>query len=186
MKQRKSKKQRKPKAPEGPSHTDTSLGATRLAWRAEDDGGQVVRDMAERQRRNIAAIASSTTQTVPVPPPQPITPTVYPGEPSGTVIVQNQITINVHSTDFRKFEAKLDELLEAIRRSNEISGEVRDQLKAEITAGRTLLKAPKADRTWIDFLLVRPLRYLAEKVGSAVISKLATDALEWLLKHLSP
>jgi hypothetical protein len=50
-------KPRKPKG--GPFHTDTSLGATRLAWRPEDDGGQVARDMAERQRRNIAPFASS-------------------------------------------------------------------------------------------------------------------------------
>jgi hypothetical protein len=140
--------------------------------------------MAERQRRNIAAIASSMTQTVPVPP-QPITATLYPGEPSGTVIVQNQITINIQSTEFRELNKKLDALLEAIRRSNEISGEVREQLKAEITAGRTLLTAPKTDRTWIDLLLVRPLKYLSEKVGSAVISKLATDALGWLLKLLA-
>ena len=55
----------------------------------------------------------------------------------------------------------------------------------EITAGTTLLKAPKTDRTWIDLLLVRPLKYLAEKVGSAVINRLATVALEWLLKLLS-
>jgi hypothetical protein len=76
-------------------------------------------------------------------------------------------------------------LLQEIRRSNEIAGEVRDQLTAEITAGTTLLKAPKTDRTWIDLLLVRPLKYLAEKVGSAVINRLATVALEWLLKLLS-
>jgi hypothetical protein len=36
MKQRKSKKQRKPKEQEGPFHTDTSLRASRLAWRPEE------------------------------------------------------------------------------------------------------------------------------------------------------
>jgi hypothetical protein len=72
-----------------------------------------------------------------------------------------------------------------MRRSNEISGEVREHLAAEMTAGRTLLKAPKADRTWIDLLLVKPLKYIAEKGGSAVIGKLATAALEWLFKLLS-
>ena len=60
MKQRKSKKQRKPKAPAGPFHTDTSLGATRLSWQPEDD--QVARDMAERRRRTIA------TELVPILP----------------------------------------------------------------------------------------------------------------------
>jgi hypothetical protein len=172
MKERKPKKQRNPKAPGGPFPTDTSLGATRLNWRPEDAGDR------------FSVTHSGKTEPVPVPP-QAIIPTVYPAEPSGAVIVQNQITINIHSTDFRKFETKLDQLLEAIRRSNEISGEVREQLRAEITAGRTLLTAPKTDRTWIDLLLVRPLKYLSEKVGSAVISKLATDALGWLLKLLA-
>ena len=124
-------------------------------------------------------------QAAPVPVTAEAHPTVYPAELSGGVTVQNQITINIRSTDFQKFEAKLDELLEAIRRSNEISGEVRDQLKAEITAGRTLLKAPKVDRNWIDLLLVKPLKYVIEKGGSAVIGKLATAALDWLFKLLS-
>jgi hypothetical protein len=170
MKQRKPNKRRKPKAPEGPFHTDTSLGATNLAWRAGE---------------RFSETHSGKTEPIPVPPqPQPIIPTVYPAEPDGAVTVYNQITINIQSTDFRKFETTLDELLEAMRRSNEIAGEVRDQLTAEITAGRTLLKAPKADRNWIDLLLLRPLKYIAEKGGSAVIGKLATAALDWLFKLL--
>jgi hypothetical protein len=60
---------------------------------------------------------------------------------------------------------------------------VRDQLSAEINAGTTLLKAPKVNRNWIDLLLVKPLKYIAEKGGSAVIGRLATAALEWLLKN---
>jgi hypothetical protein len=36
----------------------------------------------------------------------------------------------------------------------------------------------------IDLLLVRPLKWLAERAGSAVIGKLAGDALELLLRLL--
>jgi hypothetical protein len=128
----------------------------------------------------------TTATVVRAPPPQAIIPTMYPAEPGGPIIVQNQITINIHSTEFRELNRTLKELLQEMRRSrsNEIAGEVRDQLTAEITAGRTLLTAPKANRNWIDLLLVKPLKYIAEKGGSAVISKLATAALEWLFKLL--
>jgi hypothetical protein len=114
-------------------------------------------------------------------------PTFYPAEPGGPIIVQNQITINIHSNEFREFNKTLNELLQEMRRfrSNEIAGEVRDQLAAEIAAGTTLLKAPKVDRSWINLLLVNPLKYIAEKGGSAVIGKLAATALDWLLKLLS-
>jgi hypothetical protein len=55
-------------------------------------------------------------------------------------------------------------------------------LTAEITAGRSLLASPKADARLIDLLLMRPLKWLAEKASSAIISKLALDALELLAK----
>jgi hypothetical protein len=125
-----------------------------------------------------------------VEPPLPlkgevsIAPTVYPTELSGLVIVHNHITINIQSVEYQEFSKLIRVLLQDVRRSNEIAGEVRDQLKAEITAGSTLLTAPKVNRDWIDLLLIKPLKYIAEKGGSAAIGKLATAALEWLLKML--
>jgi hypothetical protein len=55
MKRRRPKKQREPKAQGGPFHTDTSLGATRLAWRPEDAGDR------------FAVTHSGKTEPVPVP-----------------------------------------------------------------------------------------------------------------------
>jgi hypothetical protein len=132
----------------------------------------------------IADGALSESGQLPSLPPVAITPTVYPADWSGSVIVQSQITINIQSDEYRKFNNLIGQLLEEMRRSNAIAGEARDQLITEITAGTTLITAPKADRNWIDLLLVRPLRYIAEKAGGAVIGKLAGDALEWLLKML--
>jgi hypothetical protein len=90
-----------------------------------------------------AGVGELTAAAQIIPAPIPVTPTVYPDQPDGTVIVQNHITINVRSAEFGELNKKLDELLALLRRSNEISGEVRDQLIAEIAAGRTLLTAPK-------------------------------------------
>src|SRR4051812_8807669 len=103
------------KAPAGPFHTDTSLGATKLAWQQQEDRGDVARDTADQKNKNIAAVAppvelSAAPITAPAPTLEAVPrfsvteaspqPTLYPADPGGTVIVQNQITINIHSTDF--------------------------------------------------------------------------------------
>jgi hypothetical protein len=51
-------------SPPGPFHTDTSLGATRLAWQQQEDRGDVARDTAEQKDKNIAAV-----EPQPSPPP---------------------------------------------------------------------------------------------------------------------
>lgn len=132
-----------------------------------------------------STVSTSVTRAASITP-QPITivPTLYPELPSGGITVENYITINVNGADAEDFFAKLDALSDELRRSNEITGEVRDQLQSEIAAGRSILSAPKANRKLVDLFLVRPLTWLAEKAGSAIISKLAGDALEWLLRHL--
>jgi hypothetical protein len=121
--------------------------------------------------------ATELTATAPIP----IVPTVYPENPAGTVIVQNYITIDTQSTEFRELNAKLDELLGEWRKSNEISAEVRDQLRAKITAGRELLTAPKTNRNLIDVLLLTPLKYIAKTFASAFIGELAKGALKLIL-----
>jgi hypothetical protein len=67
VKQRRPFKRRKPlrqpkkkllpqAAPIGPFHTDTSLGATRLAWQQQEDRGDVARDAADQKNKNIAPV----------------------------------------------------------------------------------------------------------------------------------
>lgn len=113
----------------------------------------------------------------------PIVPTLYPGEPAtGAIIVQNFITINTGSVEFRDFNEKFGELIEELHRSNELAGEVREKLIAEMAAGRTILQSPKPDPKLIDLLLKRPLSYIAGKAGGAAIGTLASAALMALLK----
>ncbi len=115
-----------------------------------------------------------------IPAPVPIVPTVYPQGPGGAVIVQNHITININSTEFRELNSKLDDVIGLLRSSNEISGEVRDQLIAEIRAGQALLEAPKPDPELIDILLKRPLLFIGKTASGAVIGATATAALALL------
>jgi hypothetical protein len=122
-----------------------------------------------------------------IPAPIPIKPTVYPDNPQETVIVQNFYgTINVGSVDFKNFNTTIDALVKQLQfgRSNAISGEVCAQLLSEITAGREILKGPKPIRELVDLLLLRPLKYLAEKAAGAIIGTLAGQALELLLKMI--
>jgi hypothetical protein len=122
--------------------------------------------------------------TIHIRAPVPITPTVYPDSPQGTIIVQNFVTINGGSVEFRNFNSTMNGLVNRLSVSNEISGDVRDQLLAEIAAGREILKAPKANRDLIKLLLIEPLTFLAKTVASSVIGTLAGEALEWLLRML--
>jgi hypothetical protein len=119
-----------------------------------------------------------------VPPPVSIPPTIYPDSPQGTVIVQNHVTINIQSEEFSRFNKNIEALIGELRQSNEISGEVRDQLLSELRAGGEIITAPKPQHDLINLLLVKPLKWLVDKSGSAIIAKLAGDALQWLLKML--
>jgi hypothetical protein len=112
----------------------------------------------------------------------PIVPTHYPAEPTaGTIVVQSYITIT-DSAALSEFNSKITEVCDLLRRSNEISGETRDKLVAEMAAGMALLKSPKPDPKMIQLLLRRTLVYIAEKGSGAIIGAVAVSALALLGK----
>jgi hypothetical protein len=154
----------------GPSSDDGSFAAIRNA------------------QRSFAAASGMPPLTTPVeiraggpfeitPATIPIIPTVYPTEPSGPITVHNHITINIHGADFREINAEMGKLLDELPRSNVISGETREKLIAELTAGMVIAKSPKPDPRLIDLLLKRPLMFIAEKGAGAVVGALATALL---------
>ena len=111
-----------------------------------------------------------------------ISSTIYPDDPSGQILVHNAVSVNPQGVEFGFFNEKIDELIAELRKSNLISGEVREKLIAEISMGVTLIMSPKPDRRLIDLLLKRPLVYLVDKAGSAVIGALASAAALALAK----
>jgi hypothetical protein len=137
-----------------------------------------------RTAANMAGAAGLDAGPFVLPAPVPITPTVYPDSPQGTIIVQNYVTINGGSVEFRNFDTTINGLVNRLSVSNEISGDVRGQLLAEIAAGREALKAPKVNRDLIKLLLIGPLTFLAKTVASSIIGTLAGQALELLMKML--
>ena len=132
----------------------------------------------------LLGISTTSPEIIVIPAPIPITPTVYPDSPQGTVIVENYITINAQSV--QNFNIQMDALVKQLQfgGSNEISGDVCAQILSEITAGRALLEGTNPSRDLIDLLLVRPLKYLAEKAAGAIIGTLAGQALVALLKMM--
>lgn len=111
-----------------------------------------------------------------------ITPTQYPNSLDDPIGVQNYLTIDIHSGDFKSFNEKIDELLFELRRSNIISGDIREKLVAEIAAGRVILNSPKPDRKMIEILLVRPLMYIGDKAAGPLVGAAALAALAALGK----
>jgi hypothetical protein len=105
-------------------------------------------------------------------------------EPSRTLVAPNHITIGQGRAEFIDFDTKADDLLALLRESNEFSGEVRDQLIAEIWAGRALLRAPKADPILLERFLATPLKYIAKKSSQTPIGAL-TAAMLMLLGKLT-
>jgi hypothetical protein len=121
----------------------------------------------------------------PVMPPAPIVEIIYPEEPSGTLVAPNHITVDQGRAEFSEFNTKVDDMLTVLRESNDFSGEVRDQLIAEILAGRTLLMAPKVDPILLERFLSSPLKYIAKKSSEVPIGALAVAMLMLLNKLTS-
>jgi hypothetical protein len=126
----------------GPSESSLELAIRGRA--GLDQAADHIRALHEQHRqRGFAAISAGFSGT-PLPaaergdeanfafdvsePPVSVVPTAYPSEPGGAVLVQNNMTINVNTIEFRGLNSKLDEIITLLRTSNKISGEPRDQL----------------------------------------------------------
>ena len=114
---------------------ETSQPVSPPALVPDDQSWEVAAQIAAHQRNRGAALQSTFDPPYPPPPAihsvdvsatttstttleatviratVPIVPTLYPGDPSGTVIVQNHITINVDGPDIRALTDKLKPLL---------------------------------------------------------------------------
>jgi hypothetical protein len=194
-----------PRSPLEPPHFPTG--------ESFDEVAKKITQVALALRENIAAKPSpsqpSSPETTPPPSPEveqypqeagyhqelrsvtlpavertPIVETIYPEEPSGALVAPNHITIDQGRLEFSEFNTKVDDLLTLLKDSNEFTGAVRDQLIAEILAGRALLGAPKVDPILLERFLANPLKYIAKKSTETPIGAL-TVAMLMLLGKLT-
>jgi hypothetical protein len=114
------------------------------------------------------------------PPIVQLVPTHYPDQPDGPIDVPDALAIDKTGGDFRELCNNLSALIDQLRRSNAIAGDLRDQLIAEMRAGFELLEAPKPSRTQLYVLLFTPLKYLGKKAADVAIGNIATRTIELL------
>jgi hypothetical protein len=136
-------------------------------------------------RASSGAQLSARAQLTLTPEPVTVVPTPYPKDPAAPLVVHGSIRIDIRSAEFVEFDAKIDRLIELLTQSNEIAGDTRDQLLAEIKAGRSILLAPSADGNLVKVLLEQPLLWIATAAGSGIIGELAYDAVQLLYHMLS-
>jgi hypothetical protein len=134
---------------------------------------------AEHHREEVQPVTPATIEKV------PNLESIYPEEPSGALVAPNHITTDQERAEFTEFSTKVDDLLTLLRETNEFSGEVRDQLIAEILAGRALVGAPKADPILLERFLTTPLKYIAKKSSETAIGELTATMLMLLGKLAS-
>lgn len=169
-----------------PGQIEEAAGKGEVGTIRGDQSDALLRPVSASSQIGVGSVAqTSQSHTVEMAVTRatiPVAPTVYPSEPTGGIVVYNHITVNVDSAAFHEFTAKMDELVKALHQSNEIAGETRDKLIAEITAGMAILRSPKPDPKMIDLFLRRPLTFVAERATGAIISAVAVAALALLGK----
>jgi hypothetical protein len=112
-----------------------------------------------------------------------VAPTIYPLAPHSTVIVANSLSLTISAQEVANFKGTINQLLSSLKSSNEIAGDVRQQIEREILAGVEIVQSPKPNKRLLEILLLRPLRYIAEKAAGASIGHMAVAALEWLARY---
>jgi hypothetical protein len=125
----------------------------------------------------------SLTFTINPEEPVPVVPTPYPTDPTGPLVVPDYLQVDTTSKEFREFDKRLDKIVALLAKSNAIAGDTRQQLIAEIKAGREILASPRPNRALVALLLERPLKFIAEAVAAGIIADQTIQALHYL-QHL--
>ncbi|MCA1514564.1 hypothetical protein [Bradyrhizobium sp. NBAIM01] len=95
------------------------------------------------------------------------------------------VSLGHNSPEQQQALEKLDELVAAVKETNDFPGEPeeREQIVAELSAGRRLLEAARVRVAAVRETLGPALKWISEKAGGAVIGKLAADFWQYL-SHL--
>jgi hypothetical protein len=141
-----------------------------------------VRGAEVRWQARGASFSGAQSALVMTVPPTLIAPTIYPAPPGDTVTVEDAVSINLGSAEFRDFKETIERLCVAIEQSNQASREVGQQLVAEFQAGLKIIEAPKPSRKLIMILLMHPLGATATIFAGGLVAELGRHAADLLLK----
>jgi hypothetical protein len=82
-----------------------------------------------------------------------------------------------------ELQEKLDEVVTWMEADNSLSQEedAREQRLAELKAGKVVLEAPQASETVLEWLLIRPLKWILEKAAESSVATVVAILLTLLL-----
>jgi hypothetical protein len=106
-------------------------------------------------------------------------------EPLGTESQSLDPILNLDEATQAELIAPLEQIANELQTSNSIRSELGDEaerLSGEIDAGLTLIKRQRVRLSALVAVLLKPLRYLAEKFSGAAIGELASELVKHLLK----
>jgi hypothetical protein len=135
------------------------------------------RDVVAPLSAAATAMVSGRAELTLTPAPLTIVPTPYPREPGAPLVVHGSLNIDPRSPGLQELSAKLDQIIGLLAGSNLFAIETRNQLAAEIQAGKALATAPKPNTELLKAVLVNPLVFIACAAASAIIGELALQAL---------
>jgi hypothetical protein len=112
-----------------------------------------------------------------------ISPTIYVQGPNAQIQVGQRNSVSVdRGAGFADFEQKMAQLLGALRDTNDLSPEAKDQVAGELRAGMELIKTPKPDKSALQTYLLRPLQWLTKEYFSGTVRAAAGAAFVALTK----
>lgn len=91
------------------------------------------------------------------------------------------VSLGHNSPEQSRALEKIDEIVAAVQESNDFPGdeEAKQQIIAELSAGRRLLEASRVRVAALASTLAPPLKWLIEKAASSVVGRIATAAFEY-------
>ena len=92
------------------------------------------------------------------------------------------VTLGDNSPEQQQAIEKIDELIHAVEQSNDFPGdpELKEQVVAELSAGRKLLEAAKVGVAAVRETLGPPLKWIMEKSAGAAIGIMARNVWDYL------
>jgi hypothetical protein len=65
---------------------------------------------------------------------------------------------------------KIGEVLDQLRGSNELASDTKRELTGDLKAGIEVIRSERANRSYVELLLLRPLQWIAEKFSGAAMA----------------
>lgn len=98
------------------------------------------------------------------------------------------VGLDHNRADYRTIQKSLADVVDTINTSNEVSaalGDDKDRITSELKAGQELVRADKVRVSALLYVLIKPLKYIADKFSGAALGEAAKQLVILIVKLLS-